>query len=110
MNAGLLLLLLQAWCKEQMIKFQGQDDLTLVRFLMSCSSTGEVAEYLTAYLGKSADVSKFTSEFLRRKYAEASGKKVRSAAYTTCSAISALSRSGRSVAPCSVNAVCDPHC
>lgn len=59
-----------------MVRLQGQDDLTLVRFLLSCSSTGEVAEYITAYLGKSADVSKFTSEFLRRKYAEASGKKV----------------------------------
>ena len=62
------------------MRLQGQDDLTLVRFLLSCSSTGEVAEYITAYLGKSADVSKFTSEFLRRKYAEAAGKKVRPAA------------------------------
>lgn len=70
---------MQAWCKEQMLKLQGQDDLTLVRFLLSCSSTGEVAEYISAYLGKSAEVSKFTSEFLKRKYAEASGKKVQPA-------------------------------
>lgn len=60
------------------MKLQGQDDLTLVQFLLSCASTGEVAEYISAYLGKSAEVSKFTSEFLKRKYAEASGKKVHS--------------------------------
>jgi hypothetical protein len=60
-----------------MQKLQGSDDLTLVRFLMSCSSNGEIVEYITAYLGKSTEVSLFTSEFIRRKFAEASGKKVR---------------------------------
>ena len=55
---------------------KGSDDLTLVQFLMSCASTGEVADYTSAYLGRSAEVSQFTSEFLRRKYAEAAGTKV----------------------------------
>jgi hypothetical protein len=56
---------------------RGSEDLTLVQFLMSCASTGEVAEYISCYLGRSPEVSAFTSEFLRRKYAEAAGKKAR---------------------------------
>ena len=74
---GTLVLRAQSWCRERMMALQGNADLTLVQFLMSCSSVGEVAEYVTTYLGKGAEVSQFTSEFLRRKYAEASGKKVR---------------------------------
>lgn len=69
-------LLVQEWCKEKMKKLQGTDDLTLVRFLMSCSSNGEIVEYISAYLGKSTEVSQFTSEFIRRKFEEAAGKKV----------------------------------
>jgi hypothetical protein len=66
-----------------MLKLQGTDDLTLVRFLLSCQSTGETAEYITAYLGKSTEVSHFTAEFLRRKFAESAGKKVRCAPWAS---------------------------
>ena len=82
----------QAWCRERMMALQGNRDLTLVQFLMSCSSVGETAEYVTTYLGKGAEVSQFTSEFLRRKYAEASGKKVRAPGLAPCAGCAEVSR------------------
>lgn len=58
-----------------MVKLSSKDDLTLVEFLMSCQSSGETAEYISAYLGKSPDVASFTAEFIRRKAAQLSGGK-----------------------------------
>ena len=58
-----------------MIKLSRKDDLTLVEFLMSCQSSGETAEYISAYLGKSPEVASFTAEFIRRKAAQLSGGK-----------------------------------
>ena len=66
---------IQAWCKERMIRLNGSDDLTLVRWLMACSSGGEVAEYIATYLGNKPEVVVFTAEFLRRKHAEQTGIK-----------------------------------
>ena len=64
---------MQAWCKDQMMKLSKKDDLTLVEFLMSCQSSGETAEYISAYLGKSPEVASFTAEFIRRKAAQLGG-------------------------------------
>ena len=66
---------MQEWCRQQMLKLSNKDDLTLVEFLMSCQSSGETAEYISAYLGKSSDVASFTAEFIRRKAAQLSGGK-----------------------------------
>ena len=57
------------------MKLSKKDDLTLVEFLMSCQSSGETAEYISAYLGKSPAVAAFTAEFIRRKAAQLSGGK-----------------------------------
>ncbi len=66
---------MQEWCRQQMLKLSNKDDLTLVEFLMSCQSSGETAEYISAYLGKSTDVASFTAEFIRRKATQLSGGK-----------------------------------
>uniref|UniRef100_A0A7S1SLK9 GYF domain-containing protein n=1 Tax=Tetraselmis chuii TaxID=63592 RepID=A0A7S1SLK9_9CHLO len=58
------------WCKEQMQALTGKTDLTLIEFLLTLASGGEVAEYTQMYLGSSAKVSAFTAEFIRRKYAD----------------------------------------
>uniref|UniRef100_A0A7S3XB28 GYF domain-containing protein n=1 Tax=Picocystis salinarum TaxID=88271 RepID=A0A7S3XB28_9CHLO len=58
------------WCKEQSLKLTGSDDMTLIDFLLGLQSSGEIAEYIQVYLGKSAAVSSFTAEFVRRKHAE----------------------------------------
>lgn len=67
-----------------MLKLSKKDDLTLVEFLMSCQSSGETAEYISAYLGKSPDVASFTAEFIRRKAAQLSGGKSVSASLLGC--------------------------
>jgi len=58
---------LEAWCKEQMRKLNGSEDLTLVAFCMTLSDSIEIRQYLTAYLGTSAQVNNFASEFISRK-------------------------------------------
>lgn len=62
---------LESWCKEQMKKLNGSEDLTLVAFCMTLSDPSEIKQYLTAYLGSSPQVSSFAQEFINRK----SGKK-----------------------------------
>lgn len=44
------------WCREQMIELRNDPDLSLVEFLLSVTSSGEVADYTEMYLGKSAKV------------------------------------------------------
>ena len=66
------------------MKLSKKDDLTLVEFLMSCQSSGETAEYISAYLGKSPAVAAFTAEFIRRKAAQLSGGKSVSADPVRC--------------------------
>ena len=52
-----------------MKQLNGSEDLTLVEFLMGLASSGETAEYIQLYLGKSAAgkpaVAAFTTEFLK---------------------------------------------
>lgn len=55
-----------SWCKAQLRALRnGDDDLTLVQFLMTVGSNAEVAEYLTEYLGRTPAVSAFSNEFIK---------------------------------------------
>ena len=58
---------LEKWCKEQMMKLNGTDDLTLVGFCMTLTDPSEIRQYLTAYLGTSPQVNNFATEFINRK-------------------------------------------
>jgi len=58
---------LESWCKEQMKKLNGSDDLTLIAFCMTLTDPVEIRQYLTAYLGSSAQVGSFATEFINRK-------------------------------------------
>ncbi|KAL3776943.1 hypothetical protein ACHAW5_009255 [Stephanodiscus triporus] len=58
---------LEIWCKEQMEKLNGTDDLTLIQFCMTLTDRDEIRQYLTAYLGSTPQVNNFATEFIRRK-------------------------------------------
>lgn len=58
---------LESWCKDQMRKLSGSDDLTLIAFCMTLSDPVEIKGYLTAYLGSSSQVNNFATEFINRK-------------------------------------------
>jgi len=58
---------LEAWCREQMKKISGSEDLTLVSFCMTLNDPGEIKQYLTAYLGSTPQVNNFASEFILHK-------------------------------------------
>lgn len=58
---------LESWCKQQMKKLNGSDDLTLVAFCMTLNDSVEIKQYLTAYLGSTPQVNNFASEFINRK-------------------------------------------
>ena len=58
---------LESWCKEQMRKLNGSEDLTLVAFCMTLTDPVEIKQYLTAYLGSTSQVNNFASEFINRK-------------------------------------------
>ena len=58
---------MKAWCKQELKRIVGSDDLTLLEFCYSLESDAEVKEYLTMYLGNNALVGAFASEFIVRK-------------------------------------------
>lgn len=58
---------LESWCKDQMRKLSGNDDLTLIAFCMTLSDPVEIKGYLTAYLGSTSHVNNFAIEFINRK-------------------------------------------
>ena len=58
---------LESWCKEQMRKLSGNDDLTLIAFCMTLTDPVEIKGYLTAYLGSTSQVNNFAVEFIQRK-------------------------------------------
>ena len=58
---------LESWCKDQMQKLNGTDDLTLVAFCMTLSDPSEIRQYLTTYLGSTPQVNKFANEFISKK-------------------------------------------
>ena len=41
---------MRSWCKEQMRRLNGSDDVTLMDFCMTLKGGGEVREYLSMYL------------------------------------------------------------
>lgn len=58
---------LEKWCKEQMQKISGGDDLTLVAFCMTLDDANEIRQYLTTYLGSTSQVNNFATEFISRR-------------------------------------------
>lgn len=58
---------LEVWCKEQMQKINGSDDLTLVQFCLTLTDSDEIRQYLTAYLGSTPQVNNFATEFIKKK-------------------------------------------
>lgn len=58
---------LETWCKEQMQRINGSDDLTLVAFCMSLTDASEIRQYLTTYLGSTGPVNNFATEFINRR-------------------------------------------
>jgi hypothetical protein len=58
---------LEKWCKDQMKKLNGTDDLTLVAFCTTLNDPDEIRQYLTAYLGSTPQVYNFATEFINRK-------------------------------------------
>ncbi|KAL3926657.1 MAG: hypothetical protein SGPRY_003199, partial [Prymnesium sp.] len=65
------------WCEGQMHALTGADDVTLAHFLYSLQNDDEIHSYLTMYLGESAAVSSFATEFtLRKRAARGTGESV----------------------------------
>jgi hypothetical protein len=60
----------RSWCEAQMQSLTGSNDLTLVDFLSSLPSAGEVRDYVALYLGEGERPTAFAVEFLRRKRAD----------------------------------------
>jgi len=58
---------LEKWCKDEMMKLNGTDDITLAAFCMSLDDPSEIRQYLTAYLGSTPQVNNFATEFINRK-------------------------------------------
>lgn len=58
---------LEIWCKDQMRKLNGSDDLTLVSFCMTLNDPAEIRTYLNAYLGSTAQVNTFAADFINKR-------------------------------------------
>lgn len=58
---------LEKWCKEQMQKINGSEDLTLVAFCMTLTDANEIRQYLTTYLGGTSAVNSFATEFITKR-------------------------------------------
>jgi hypothetical protein len=56
----------QRWAAEQIRGITGREDVTLVHFLMSLKDEGEVRQYIADYVGDTAGIRKFATEFLNR--------------------------------------------
>ena len=59
----------KAFCRAEMRALNDSDDLTLVDFLLSLPSAGEVTEYVQLYLGNSPRAAAFGNELIRAKRA-----------------------------------------
>ena len=59
----------KAFCRAEMRVLNDSDDLTLVEFLLSLPSAGEVTEYVQLYLGGTARAAAFGNELIRAKRA-----------------------------------------
>lgn len=59
--------LMEKWCKEQMQRINGSDDLTLVAFCLTLDDASEIRQYLTTYLGTTSEVNTFATEFINKR-------------------------------------------
>lgn len=82
--------MLEKWCKEQMMKINGTDDLTLVSFCMTLNDPIEIRQYLTTYLGSTSQVNSFATDFINRK----SGSKTQEEWETTANAKKSKKKKG----------------
>ena len=64
------------WCSQQMQSLTGSGEVTLCEFLMGVESNSEIADYVSMYLGTSAPVATFSSEFIKRKLAIMTAKEL----------------------------------
>ncbi|KAF5828252.1 hypothetical protein DUNSADRAFT_17891 [Dunaliella salina] len=60
----------QGWCRNEMLRFFGHTDLSLVEVLVTLPSRSEVADYCSMFMEGKPGVSTFVAEFLKRKDAE----------------------------------------
>jgi hypothetical protein len=58
---------MREWCAACLRRLNGSGDITLMQFCMSLQSAGEIREYLSEYLGSSAAVTNFASDFIKYK-------------------------------------------
>jgi hypothetical protein len=58
---------LEKWCKDEMKKLNGTNDITLASFCMSLKDPEEIRQYFTTYLGSTPAVNKFAAEFIKQK-------------------------------------------
>jgi hypothetical protein len=58
---------MEKWCKDQMARLNGTDDLTLVSFCMTLNDPAEIRQYLTAYLGSTPQVNGFATDFIAKR-------------------------------------------
>lgn len=58
---------MEKWCKEQMEKVTGSDDLTLIGFCMTLNDANEIRQYLQAYLGNGPKVNSFATDFINKR-------------------------------------------
>lgn len=56
---------MQEWGRAKMRMFQNSDDLTLIKWLMTLRSAGEVADYVNTYFPNHPAAPNFIAEFLR---------------------------------------------
>ncbi|KAK9790766.1 hypothetical protein WJX73_000621 [Symbiochloris irregularis] len=61
---------MEEWGRAKMRVFQNSEDLTLIRWLMTLRSAGEVADYVNTYFPNHPAAPAFIAEFLRRKAAQ----------------------------------------
>jgi hypothetical protein len=58
---------MEAWCKTEMTKLTGNEDTTLVTFLMTLDSAADIREYCHAYLGNTSQVDAFCDSFCAQR-------------------------------------------
>ena len=59
--------ILEEWCKDQMVKLYGSDDISLLEFCRDLDDD-QILPYLQDLLGTSKRVTEFGKEFIRRKH------------------------------------------
>uniref|UniRef100_A0A6S8CDN4 GYF domain-containing protein n=1 Tax=Aureoumbra lagunensis TaxID=44058 RepID=A0A6S8CDN4_9STRA len=87
---------LEAWCKTQLKKITGSDDLTLIQFCMTLDDTSEIRQYLSMYLGSTPPVAAFANEFIKRKQNKGGTESTSSLGGGLASVLAAQPNSGKS--------------